>query len=156
MIYAKDTDVTVERSEMEIKAMLRRYGATEFASGWTESKAVIKFRASDRLVRFELPLPSPEDRELKFHVYNGKVQDWRPRGVEDVKRKVDQACRQRFRALALVIKAKLEAVQSEIASFEEEFYAHIVMPGGKTVYQMTHEQVKEAYLGNRVPQLELK
>ena len=33
----------------------------------------------------------------------------------------EQACRQRWRALALVIKAKLEAIDAEISTFEEEF-----------------------------------
>ena len=45
----------------------------------------------------------------------------------------DQAVRQRWRALFLVIKAKLEAVESEIVLFEDEFLPHFILPGGMTV-----------------------
>jgi hypothetical protein len=40
-----------------------------------------------------------------------------------------QAYHQRWRALALAIKA----VESGIATFEEEFLAHIALPNGSTV-----------------------
>ena len=40
----------------------------------------------------------------------------------------DQACRQRWRALLLVIKAKLEAVTAGISTIETEFLANIVLP----------------------------
>ena len=42
-------------------------------------------------------------------------------------------CRQRWRALNLAIKAKLEAVESGIVTFDQEFLAHIVGPSGQTV-----------------------
>jgi len=49
--------------------------------------------------------------------------------------------RQRWRALSLVVKAKLEAVETGIASFEEEFYAYTLLPSGRTVFEETSEQV---------------
>ena len=58
-----------------------------------------------------------------------------------------------LRVLALVVKAKLEAVECGIATFEEEFYAHIVMPGGKTLYQLTRDNVELAYKTGKVPPL---
>lgn len=48
-------------------------------------------------------------------------------------------------ALALVIKAKLEAIESDISTFDDEFLAHIVMPDGKTVGEITREKVALAY-----------
>jgi hypothetical protein len=47
----------------------------------------------------------------------------------------------RWRALVLAIKAKLESVQSKIETFEQAFYAHVVLPNGATIYEQTHEQV---------------
>jgi hypothetical protein len=41
--------------------------------------------------------------------------------------------RRRWRSLALAIKAKLEVVASGIATFDEEFMAHLVLPDGTTV-----------------------
>jgi hypothetical protein len=40
-------------------------------------------------------------------------------------------------------------------TFEESFYAHIVMPNGRTLYETTREQVALAYegTGGKVPLL---
>ena len=153
MRYAQHTNVSVERSESEIKSMLIRYGASEFASGWVEGKAMIQFHAYARKVRFILPLPNLNDDIFKFKSYGGEINRTSPRRADDAMNKWEQACRQRWRALALAIKAKLEAVESGITSFEEEFYAHIVLPGGKTMYQMTGKQVEIAYQTKKIPPL---
>lgn len=141
MIYAKDTMVSVEKSKAEIESMLKRYGADKFLQGWSGNKAAIGFKAYGRNIRFELPLPDPSDPKL----FAGR------RALTDFRREElwEQACRQRWRALCLVIKAKLEAVSCGITTFEEEFYAHIVMPGGKTIYQQTRNNVELAYKTNK-------
>jgi hypothetical protein len=51
----------------------------------------------------------------------------------------------RWRCLALVIKAKLEAVESGITTFEDEFLAHIMMPDGQTVGQHVRPNIASAY-----------
>ena len=56
-------------------------------------------------------------------------------------------------ALALVVKAKLEAVQSGIVGFEDEFMAHIVMPDGKTVAEHARPLIASAYETGKVPAL---
>jgi hypothetical protein len=63
------------------------------------------------------------------------------------------ARRQRWRALALAIKAKLEAVESGIATFEEEFMAYIVLPDGQTVGEFLSPQIEAAYSSGRMPPL---
>lgn len=150
MRYAENTEVSVERSKAEIEGMLMRYGASEFVSGWSAAKsAVIQFAAKDRKVRFDLPLPKADDETL-YQTPTGRS---RNRSPEEKYRIWEQACRQRWRALTLVIKAKLEAVECGITSFEEEFWAHIVMPGGKTIYQMSHKDVARAYETGKVSNL---
>jgi hypothetical protein len=62
-----------------------------------------------------------------------------------------QATRQRWRALALVIKAKLEVVESGISIFEDEFMANIVLPGGDTVGDFRRLQIAEAYRIGKAP-----
>ena len=47
----------------------------------------------------------------------------------------EQEVRRRWRALVLCVKAKLEVVESGISTFEQEFLAHIVVAGGKTIGQ---------------------
>ncbi len=65
----------------------------------------------------------------------------------------EKACRQRWRALALVIKAKLEAVETGITVFEDEFMAHIVLPDGQTVGEYIRPQIAAAYQSGSMPQL---
>jgi hypothetical protein len=65
---------------------------------------------------------------------------------------LDQAIRQRWRALLLVIKAKLEAVQGGITEFDAEFLPHIVLPDGQTVGDWIIPQVNTAYELGEMPQ----
>jgi hypothetical protein len=52
--------------------------------------------------------------------------------------------------LLLVIKAKLESVENNIATFEEEFLAHIVLPNDKTVADYVVPQVAAMYQTGRM------
>jgi len=151
MRYARETSVSVARSKAEIEDLLSRYGAGQFVSGWENGengvRAVIGFAVINRQVRFELPLPSKNDDEF-MKTPAGR----RRRNPADAEKAWEQACRQRWRALLLVVKAKLEAVESGISTFEEEFLAHIVIPGsGKTIGQWIVPQVEAAYVhGKRI------
>ena len=57
----------------------------------------------------------------------------------------EQGCRQKWRALALVIKAKLEAVEAGITTFEDEFLAATMLPDGATVSSWLQPQIEQAY-----------
>jgi hypothetical protein len=122
------TTVSVEKSRAEIEKLITRYGATSTAFMTAPGRSVVCFEAKrpPDHVRAEA---CPTSREKRFQ------RDGRGSLVPPHKRmeKWEQACRQSWRALALVIKAKLEAVESGITSFEDEFLAHIVMPDGQTV-----------------------
>ena len=120
----------MERSRSEIETILSRYGADQFMYGQdnTRGLATIQFRANERHVRFLLTLPDQNDDEV-----------W------------EQSCRQRWRALVLCIKAKLEAVEYEISEFEDEFMAHIVLPGDRTVSELMRPQIEKAYLSGDMP-----
>jgi hypothetical protein len=139
MAYAEGTEVPVTRSRAEIEHLLSRYGATEFMSGWSAARAVIQFKAKDRYVRFDLPIPDKDDKRF---LRDGRGAVRAPAAREKA---WEAECRRRWRALALVIKSKLEAVETGIATFEHEFLAHIVMPGGLTVGEMVSPRIAEAY-----------
>lgn len=168
MRYARDTSVSCERSKAEVEATLRRYGADQFMSGWKDGQAAVQFRVKSKMVRFVLPLPDPKDDEFCLtgcsRPYQHDPEDrksyhadacFKPRPEHLAERLWDQACRQRWRALALAIKAKLEAVECGITTFEEEFLAHIVIPGqhGKTLGQIMLGQIDEAYKTGSAPRL---
>lgn len=138
--YAQGTSVDSSASRAEIERTLTRYGAKSFMYGWEESRAALAFSADGRQVRFILPLPDRHDR--RFTHTPAKNQKRTPEAAE---KEYEQACRQSWRALALVVKAKLEAVSAGIVSFEQEFLAHIVLPNGRTVFEETSAAVEAAY-----------
>jgi hypothetical protein len=155
MAYARGTAVSQERSEAEIKACLRRYGAEQFVSGEGEGRAVIGFKAHGRLVRFTLRLPAPDDprfepKRIICHRWNRELGRYVETGNNARERAYDAEIRRLWRALALVVKAKLEAVESGITTFESEFMAHIVMPDGKTVAEHVVPAIAQAYETGRV------
>jgi hypothetical protein len=145
--YASETTVPPDRSRAEIERTLERYGATGFMYGWDGDRAVIAFRMKDRMLRMVLPLPDRQAEEFK-------LTPTKRRRTESSRREAyELAVRQRWRALALVIKAKLEAVESGIATFEEEFLGYIVLPDGQTVGDWMVPQVQQAYLTATMPPL---
>ena len=64
----------------------------------------------------------------------------------------EKSCRQRWRALALVVKAKLDAVELGVSSIAHEFMAHIVLPSGETLGQWFDPQFAKIDAG-RMPKL---
>jgi hypothetical protein len=56
------------------------------------------------------------------------------------------------KALALVIKAKLEAVEAGISLFENEFMANIMLPNGGIVGDWMRPKIEQAYLTGQMPQ----
>lgn len=146
--FAENTSVPVEKSKAEIEATLARYGATEFMSGWDQTRAMLQFRAKGRIVRFQLPLPDRDAEEFRMTPAKKR---WR--SDDEAHKAWEQACRQRWRALALCIKAKLEAVEAGITEFEAEFLAHIVLPDGSTVGGFMAPQIAAAYETGAMPKL---
>ena len=140
--YAKNTRVPVDRSRAEVERVLTRYGATGFGYHWerrevpvnptpthgpkTELReyASVVFQVKDRRIRLDVPMPT--EREAGSPA------------------KRDGAVRQRWRAVLLVIKAKLEAVSSGISTLEAEFLANVVTDDGTTIGDAIIPRLTEA------------
>jgi hypothetical protein len=121
MTYARKTTVPVDKTRVEIERLVRRFGAKGFASGWDGATARVEFLCHSRHIRLSVTVPQTA-----------------------------QAEREKWRALALLVKAKLVAVDAKIATFEEAFFADIVMPEtGKTVWETAREPVRLAYEGGK-------
>lgn len=146
--YAAETSVSCEKSRMEIEQTLRRYKAEKFGYADLGDRAIIGFQMCGRVIRFALPVP--DRAEFKTHLLRGQQHNSTP---DRQQRDWEQACRQRWRALALVIKAKLEAVECGITLFEEEFLAHIVLPNGQTFGEYAIPQIAKAYETRDMPPL---
>lgn len=147
MKYAAQTSVSCESSKAEIERTVRKYGATGFASGWKgDTIAVIQFEMGGRRILFRLTMPD------KAEFACTPIRQTQ-RSARDQLAAWEQGCRQSWRALALVIKAKLEAVETGITVFEEEFLAHIVLPNGGTVGEFILPQIAVVYKTGRMPAL---
>ncbi len=140
--YAAKTEVPIEKTRAEIEAVVRRFGADSYFSGYEGAKAMLQFRCAGRFVRLTMTLPG--EREKRFTTYyQGSVSFLRS---ETAQRKLwDQACRQKWRALLLLVKAKLAAIDAGIGTFEEEFFAHVILPNGQTIYERAQAPVAIAY-----------
>jgi hypothetical protein len=137
-MYAQGTKVPVIQSRGEIERLLGKHKCSQFMCGtdYDHGIARVQFKAHNRYVRFIVQLPPRP-------TYNTRTSA----------AKWEQAERQKWRALLLVIKAKLECVENKIATFEEEFLAQIIMPGDKTVAEMILPQIEGAYASGRVQPL---
>lgn len=143
--YAANTEVSEHKSREEIERTLVRYGAGGFSYGWKGDRAMIGFEMQGRLIRIELKMPNREDEAFTISPMG------RTRTAEAAQKEYQQALRQRWRALALVVKAKLEAIDSDISTFEQEFAAHIVLPDGRTVGEWIIPQIREVYRTGEMP-----
>lgn len=146
--YAADTSVSVEKSRAEIERTVQRWGAEQFMYGWDATNAVVGFRMQNRQLRFILAMP---DRQAKEFLYTPARKTRRTDA--QAYEAWEQACRQRWRALNLVIKAKLEAVESGISTFDNEFLAQIMLPNGRTVGEQIGDDIEQTYLTNTMPAL---
>lgn len=144
--YAARTEVDSGRSRLEIERTLERYGADQFAYASEPGRAMIGFRLRGRSIRFVLPMPLLD--AFKYTEARGYE-----RSASAQREAWEQASRQRWRALALVIKAKLEAVEAGITTFESEFLAATMLPNGETVGDWIEPQVKVAYETGAMPSL---
>lgn len=144
--YAENTTVPAERSRGDIERLLARYGADQFMYGWDDNQAVIAFRMEGRNVRFLLPMPNRDSTEFT-HTPTRRNR----RSPAEADKAYEQATRARWRSLALVIKAKLEAVEAGITIFQDEFLAHIVLPDGSTMSQWAGPQLDHVYDSGAMP-----
>lgn len=146
--YAAQTDVSTDRSIAEIRRTLQRWNADQFVWAEAADKAMVEFWMHNRRVRLVMPMPDRNSRQFTHTPERG-----RPRSQAQREQAYEQAVRQRWRALNLVIKAKLEAVETGIAAFETEFLGHIVLPNGQTVGDAVAADIEFAYSNNQVPEL---
>lgn len=146
--YAENTSVPADRSRVEVEKTLMRYGASGFGYSWEKREvarnpipatgprteirmfAMVGFKFKNRSIRLDLPMPT--EREVGTAA------------------KAEKATRQRWRALLLVIKAKLEAVDSGISTLEHEFLANIVTESGRTIGEVIVPQISEAVQAGRL------
>ena len=146
--YAANTSVSSHQSRAEIEKTLTRYGADQFIYGTSPDRAVVGFTMFGRQIKFLVPLPDRNSDEFLFTPSRGLE-----RSPAEAEAAYEKAVRQRWRALSLVIKAKLEAVESGITAFEDEFMAQTVLPDGTTMGAWAKPQIEQAYESGQMPSM---
>lgn len=131
--YAVTSSVPVDRTKAEIEKILAKYGAVGFMYGTDGKKATVAFKMNNKMIRFDLPLPACNNYSTD--------QKWA------------QAMRSCWRSLLLLIKAKLEGVESGIITFETEFLPYVVLPNKQTVAEFLGPQIEAAYIAHSMPPL---
>jgi len=127
MSYAQKTKVPVERSIGEIQKVLNKAKASGFMFAQHGREAYVAFVFDKTAIKMRLKLPVPPSDGAT----NSSVQTYH------------QLCRQKWRALLLVIKAKLEAVESGIETLEQAFLANIVLKDGTLVGEKVIGKIQE-------------
>lgn len=143
--YARETTVDPGRSRAEIEKTISRYGAGSFGYITDGDKAQIAFQANGRRIRMAITMPP-----LGLFATNKSGKKVAPKAMEAAHQK---AVRQIWRALALVVKAKLEAVESGVATFEQEFLAYTLLPSGQTVGEQLVPKLDLIVATGKVPAL---
>lgn len=150
MSYAESTSVSVDKSRAELEKLLAKSGATQRMIGSDDDAgfAFVVFRLADRHVRLRVPLPKLDAFKLRT------VRRCRVDATPEQQRQAhEQACRARWRAVVLLLKAKLEAIELGLSTVEREFLADVFLPDGRTVHEFLEEPLRDAYLGGTMPPL---
>jgi hypothetical protein len=137
--YATGTDVPTSRSRDEIERTVARYGATAFAYGHhAGTEAFVGFTIGGARIRLRLPLPDPAEDRFRL------TSQHRLRTASAQTELYEAEIRRLWRALALVVKAKLEAIAAGITTLEEEFGMHMLLPDGRRIADVVVPQLHEA------------
>jgi len=132
--YAQKTTVDVGRSLQEIQDLLRRYGATQFLIDYEQNR--IGFSLLSRKVIFTMPAVNID------HTIQ-KTPTGKNRNADAQQTALAQKERQQWRALLLIIKAKLEAIDSGITTLDQEFMAFYLLKNGQTLAQTILPQLQQ-------------
>lgn len=147
MAYAENTTVSVERSRLEIEKLLRKAGAQQYISGWDEEQGLGRIQCvlDGLYLRFNVFRPNPE----AF----AKTERGRKRDKERQAKALAQEERRRWRGLLLIIKAKLELVETGQSTTQREFMADILLPDQTTIGDWADGQIKKIYATGKMPRL---
>lgn len=148
--FAEGTSVEARTSKHELEDMLAKHGAHGFLTAWLEENgtqhSLVQFQISGRMVKYIIRMPTAEEVE--------KTGTGQTRHKPELIEKARQAeYRRRWRALILIIKAKLEMVAGGDSTFEREFLADIMLTNGSTVGDMISGQLAAMYTDGKLPRL---
>lgn len=150
--FAEGTDVSVAKSRAELDEPLTRYGADRIAVFTAAKEAAVVFEMKGRRLMFRLPLPGKDEHQFTHANFGARGVQPRP-SPQHVLDAWEKACRQKWRALLLAVKAKLVSVEEGVETFDEAFLAQIVLPSGRTVGEESVPRITQMYKENKMQPL---
>ena len=124
--YAARTEVPAEKTRAEIEVLLRGEQGARIVTMDEPGELVVAWAAWGRWYKIVVLVESHLSAQER---------------------------RAKWRALLLVIKAKLEAIHQGISSLEREFLADTIMPDGQTVAEWVEPQLAKAFESGQMPKL---
>lgn len=134
--YASETTVTVDKTIGDLRKIVSRYGATEYGVFTSEMTGGVMFTLKERRIKISMIMPTKEESRI----------DSAGRRMQFNQQRYDKQIRQRWRALLLVVTAKLEGVQSGIETVEQAFMPYLLLPNGSTVGEAVLTQIQSGVL----------
>jgi hypothetical protein len=132
--YASRTKVSPEKSRAEIETILGKYGATQRAIACDDERGLAQIAFVVRTQKYRLDVPMPK---------------------QDGTERQAQAARERWRAVVLLLKGKLELVRIGISTVEKEFMADLVLENGETMHVALATAIKHGLETGQRPMLAL-
>ena len=149
--YAEKTEVSVEKSQEELRHILRNHGASQIGVfenfGKGHYGVFFRITESDIPLAVKLLVPAPDESEFAF-TPTGKE-----RSKETVQKAMDQEMKRKWHVLILLVKAKFETIDQGISTVKREFLSDIVLPDGRTVEQFLIPQIEHSYEKGSLPKL---
>lgn len=113
--YTANSNVPVDQSRHEIHRILARHRAKDIGYESTPTGSVLRFVLQGHPIRFAVPAPDPQAREFWF-TPTGQQRSWEAAAEAHAANE-----RQRWRALTQLIRAKIQAIEIGVLSFDSEF-----------------------------------
>jgi len=143
----EDTTVSADKTKGEIRALLLKYGVTQFGIMEEPCRALIGFHKGGRTVRLIVPLPDKSLRALS------KTGGHLPAGTPAALKVHEQEERRIWRAVRTWIFGQLEAVRSGIQTWEQVFLPWTVLSNGQTFSEWAEPQIEQEVSAGRMPRL---
>jgi hypothetical protein len=124
MAYAEGTTVDTGKSRIEIERLLQKNECSHVGVMHEPGCATVYFQRKGWQVQMRVAIPRPEDGPKGYKHRAGRY--WND---ADRKEWAEQKGKERWRQLLLVLKAKFTALEEGVETFEQGFFAYLVVGG---------------------------
>lgn len=137
--YTRGDSFSCGVSREHIERALLDHGTTDVLFSQRGNVSAIAFRGGGRQFRIVVSLPQPDKAAVSPEdTAGGQIREVSAKDLE-------RATRRMWHAVDLAIDAKLRAVAAGAGTLETEFLAHVVLPGGCTVFEQLKPVIDSAY-----------